>query len=163
VQFCPTTIKVGPPPGAPAAAGTFQHSRSFKCARCGCSVNCWVRKLNAPKGARVPIAAPPSRKACPTLSNRDPPQHSDFKVSVRLFKARNLARSVLRNALATLRSYCERKATPRKNHRISVSSNWTKIRDWCSLRSGGAVPFGRRSCPAERQELGPQISCRSHH
>jgi hypothetical protein len=26
----------------------------------------------------------------------------------------------------------------------------------------GAVPFGRRSCPAERQELGPQISCRSH-
>jgi hypothetical protein len=24
----------------------------------------------------------------------------------------------------------------------------------------GAVPFGRRSCPAERQELGPQISCR---
>ena len=26
---------------------------------------------------------------------------------------------------------------------------------------GGAVPFGRRSCPAGRQELGPQISCRS--
>jgi hypothetical protein len=29
------------------------------------------------------------------------------------------------------------------------------------IKDGGAVPFGRRSCPAERQELGPQISCRS--
>jgi hypothetical protein len=30
------------------------------------------------------------------------------------------------------------------------------------LSFSGAVLFGRRSCPAERQELGPQISCRSH-
>jgi hypothetical protein len=31
-----------------------------------------------------------------------------------------------------------------------------------SIDLGGAVPFGRRSCPAGRQELGPQISCRSY-
>ena len=30
------------------------------------------------------------------------------------------------------------------------------------LNFSGAVLFGQRSCPAERQELGPQISCRSH-
>ena len=147
MEFAPPSHREDPRPEPQLWRGTFRHSRSFKCARRGCSVNCWVRKLNAPKGARVPIAAPPSRKACPHAKQSGPTPA--------------LARSVLRNALATLRSYCERKATPRKNHRISVSSNWTKIRDWCSLRSGGAVPFGRRSCPAERQELGPQISCRS--
>ena len=52
-----------------AVAGVItQLRRDFLglCAAKGAfSVNCWV--LNAPKGARVPIATPPSRKRAPTL------------------------------------------------------------------------------------------------
>jgi hypothetical protein len=91
------TIPLGePPPGAPAAAG---HLRS-------CT------------GIRVPISAPPSRKACPHAVIGTHPSIRISKFQCGFLRPETWRGPLFSIAVAPLRSRCELKATPGRNHRI---------------------------------------------
>ena len=146
MEFCPTITQVGPPPGAPAAAG-----------------HCSARSIGrASNGLRVPIAkAPPKRAA--TLGNRDPtPDNWISEISLRLFKARNLARSVLRNFprdfsfLLCAKSNTETQLSNFSLMELDQNPRLVLFKErWgSSVRSSGLVLLGGG-------KLGPKISCRS--
>jgi hypothetical protein len=97
----------------------------------------------------------PHLKACPHAQQSGPhPANWISEISVRLFMARTLAQRPFCLLERPLPTSCGKRATSEQVKSAPVGIDWNGFRNSDLFEVGGAVPFGRRSCPAERQGAG---------